>query len=340
MATNVTTYNDISPAQKAYAVKTLLERGQALLVLERWGQMDPQPLNETLTRTYRRYNSLARATSPIADGVPPVGQKLTCTDLTMSLEQYSDVVRLTRRITSAHPDPVLKECATLCGEAAAETIEEIRYNILKAGSTVFYAGGVTSRATVNSPATRGDFRKIYRFFKTNKARELTEIVSASVKIATEPIPKAYFAVGHTDLDADLRAISGFIPVQNYSDSAKALPGEIGTIEQFRIVLSEMYDPWTAAGASGTTYLSGGIEVSSAASCDVYPMLFIAANSYAIVPLKGYKSAKLNILPPGTPTKDDPNGDIGFVSWSTYQGSVILNQSWLARLEAAATADPS
>lgn len=204
----------------------------------------------------------------------------------------------------------------------------------------FYAAGVASRATVNSPPTRGDFRKIYRYFKKHKAREISQIIRASAKISTEPVAPAYFAMGHTDLDADIRGISGFIPIEQYSDSTKALPGEIGKIEQFRIILTAMFEPWDAVGASGTTYLSGGVEVSVAASCDVYPLLLVAKDAYGIVPLQGFNSVKPMVVNPGTPTKSDMLGQIGFVSWKTYQTAAILNQAWMARLESASTASPS
>ncbi len=147
-------------------------------------------------------------------------------------------------------------------------------------------------------------------------------------------------MGHTDLDADIRGISGFLPKAQYSDSSKALPGEIGKIEQFRIILTAMFDPWLAAGASGTTYLSNGAAVSSAASCDVYPLIFVARDSYGIVPLQGYGAVDIGVVNPGRKTKDDPLGQIGFVSWGTYQTGTILNQSWCARLESGSTANPS
>lgn len=151
---------------------------------------------------------------------------------------------------------------------------------------------------------------------------------------------AYFCMGHTDLDADLRGLAGFIPSEQYSDSTKMLPGEIGKLEQFRIILTAMFEPWLTSGASGTTYLSGGVEVSSSASCDVYPLLFTARDAYAIVPLQGFNSIHPMVLNPGKPSKSDPLGQIGFVSWKTYQAAAILNQNWLARLECGSTASPS
>jgi N4-gp56 family major capsid protein len=293
-----------------------------------------------LTRKWRRYSSLPRATAPLADGVPPTGHKLTHTDVTATLEFYGDVVKITNTVSDTHEDPVLDEAMTVCGEQAAETVEEIRINFLKAGTNVFYANNVSARTSVNSPAVRGDFRRIYRHFKNYKAREISSIIRASALVSTEPVASAYFVMGHTDLDADLRGLSGFIPAEQYSNSTRMLPGEIGKLDQFRIILTAMFDPWLTSGASGTTYLSGGVEVSSAASCDVYPMIFVARNSYAIVPLQGYNSASVHVMNPGRATKDDPLGQIGFVSWGTWQTGAILNQNWLARLEVAATAVPS
>jgi len=336
----MTTYGDITPRTGGAAKAKLLKRGQHMMVTERFGQVDPQQKNKTKTCRWRRYNSIARATAPVAEGIPPASQKLTYTDVEATLEQYIEIVELTDVIQDTHEDKVLNETMEIIGEAMGETIEEVRINFLKAGTNVFYANGVTARSSVNSPPTRGDFRKIYRYFKKYKAREFSKIIKASAKISTEPVNMAYFCMGHTDLDADLRGISGFKSVEYYSDSDKALPGEIGAIEQFRIVLTAMFDPWLAAGASGTTYLSGGVEVSSAASADVYPLLFVARDSYGIVPLQGFNSVHPMVLNPGKPSKSDPAGQKGYVSAKTYQTGAILNQNWFARLECAATASPS
>jgi len=337
---NVNTYGDISPRTAAHAKAKLLKRGQHLMVIERFGQVDPQQKNKSKTVKWRRYNSLARASAPLAEGIPPKGKKLTYTDVSATLEQYGDMIEQSDVIADTHEDPILNESMDLCGEQAAETVEELRINILKAGTNVFYANAVSARASVTSPPVRGDFRRIYRSFKKNKAREMTKIVKASHLISTEPVAPAFFALGHTDLDADLRGISGFVPFEQYSDSVKAIPGEIGKIEQFRIVLTPMFEPWETSGLSGTTYLSGGVTVSSTAQCDVYPMLFIARDAYGIVPLQGTNSITPMVLNPGKPSKSDPLGQIGFVSWKTMQTAAILNENWMARLECAATADPS
>jgi len=333
------TYGAISPRTAGFATKDLLERGQHLMVLERFGQFDPQPKNKTRTRKWRRYLSLPRATAPLAEGVTPAGQRLTYVDIDATLEQFGDLVWLTDVIKDTHEDPVLQESMKICGEQAAETVEVIRYNTLKAGTNVFFPGTATTRATVNSPATRSMFRLIYRAMKRNKGREISEIVKPSALVSTEPVSSAYFALGSTDLDADIRGISGFVPEANYANPNAKMEGEIGKLEQMRFILTPLFEPFLAAGVAGTTYLSGGVKVSGATACDVYPILVLARDSYAICPLQGEKAVNIGVVNPMHST-DDPLAQRGLVSWKTYQATAILNHLWIARAEVAATSDPT
>lgn len=338
-SSNVTKYGDITPREAGYMAKKFLERGQFDLVTERFGQAHPIPKKNTKTIKFRRYESLPRASAPLAEGVPPAGHKLTYSDINATLEQFGDYVELTDVIFETHPDPVPQETRDLCAEQIAETIEVIRIAVMKAGTTVYYANSASGRTTVNSPPLRSDLRRVYRAFKRNKARTISNIVKASAMVSTEPVAPAYFCLGHTDLDADIRNMEGFVPVEQYSNSDKALPGEIGKVDQFRFILTALFEAWDAGGASGTTYLSSGAAVSTATSCDVYPLIIVARDAYGIVPLQGENAVTPMVKYP-TPSVGDELGQKGFVSWKTWQTSVILNQNWIARLECAATAVPS
>jgi N4-gp56 family major capsid protein len=333
---NLTTYGDISPRTAAKAARRLLERGQALMVTERFGYSDPQPMNASKTRKWRRYKSLAPAVSPLAEGITPAGQKLSYEDVTANLEQYGDFVRITDVIQDTHEDPVLSEATDVIGEQAAETAELLRIAVLCGGSNVFYANSESERAHVASPMVLGDQRKIVRAFRRNRARTISQIVSASAKISTEPVAPAYFCICHTDLEPNIRAITGFVPTEKYADSSKALDGEIGKIESVRYICTVLVEPWLAAGAAGTTYLSSGDHPGSSLAADVYPMLFIARNSYAIVPLQGADAVGIKVKNPGPATDSDPLGQRGFVSWKAWQAAAILQELWVARLEVACT----
>jgi len=340
MEGHVNVYGDITEQTAGKAEAILLERLQGLVTWERFISQDPLGKNKTRTKTWRRYNPFPDIVAPLAEGVTPPGQELTFTDYHATLEQWGGSTVLTDVIQDTHTDPILKEMFKLVGEQAAKTIEFTRQNTFQGGTNVYYANGVASRAVVNSPATRGDFRKISRQFARNNIEKISEIIKASRFISTQPIEAAYFGIGHTDTSSDLRGLTGFIPVADYANSSDAMKGEIGSFEDFRIILTSLAKSWEVSGLTGTTYLAYGATPAATTQCDVYPLCLFGQNFGAGVPLQGYQTVTPMVLNPNTPRGGDELGQRGSVGWKTYGANALLCQSALARLEVAVTANPS
>jgi len=337
MPSNLNTYGDLSPRTAAFASKELLRRGQPQAVLELFGFFDAQGANKTTTRKWRRYEALAPATAPLVEGVTPAGSRLTYTDIEVTLQQYGDFTVVTDVIQDTHEDPVLNEVITIMSEQIVETIELVRFAALKGGTNVFYAAGVANRSLVDSPPLRGDLRKIYRSLKKFKANEITEIIKPSPNIATEPVARAFVLLGHTDLHADVANMTGFVPIEKYANMKPISEFEVGKVDQFRVILTNLFEPWLAAGVSGSTYLTNG--ASGTGKSDVYPMLALGKNAYAIVPLAGKNKVTPSVRNP-QPVNGDELGQRGFASWKMWQACQILQETWMARYEVAATADPA
>ncbi|NCB52375.1 MAG: hypothetical protein EOM54_10940 [Clostridia bacterium] len=103
-----------------------------------------------------------------------------------------------------------------------------------------------------------------------------------------------------------------------------------------IIGSLLFEPELAAGASGTTYLSGGVPVDTAAKADVYPLIAVGRDSYAFTPLAGKDAATVSVLNP-KPSNSDPLGLVGKVGWKAWMAGAILQDAWLAVVSCAATA---
>ena len=335
----VNTYGDIGPRTAGHAVKTLLKRAQEGVYLERFGSYDPQPKNSTNIRKWRRYLSLPAALAPLAEGIPPSGQMMRHEDVTCTLEQYGDVVWLTDVVMDTHEDPVLQQAMEVLGEQARDTAEALRWAVIRSGSHVIYANGVAGRTSVVTAITAKELKVANRAFKRAKARQFTRLVAASPRISTMPVRASFWAVAHTDLEADIRAITGFIDSEKYADPNAAVEGEIGAAHGFRFILSSNFNGWEAVGASSATMLSNGVKPASATNCDVYPVVCIARDAYAIVPLQGKSAVKIAVKNPD-PNSSDPLGQRGFASWKRWDGCVILNQSFLQRIEVSCTAEPT
>ena len=342
-------YGDITPRQAAYSVVNLLKRAQPLLTIERFGQVYLLPKNNTRVAKFRRYflegstgsvsgtagnAAMPLATTPLVEGVTPAGRKMASKDYTVQLEQYGDFIGFTDVILDIHEDfpAALRELTDILGEQAAQTVETLRYNVLKAGTNVFFANGV-ARTDVNTPITLAMQRRITRALKRQNAKPHTTVVKSTPAYNTQPIEAAYIALIHPDIENDLRNIPGFISTKHYA-SVQPLEGEIGAIEDVRYVRSTVFQPWADAGGTMGTMLS-----TTGTKADVYPILYLARDAYGIVPLKGDavngSSVSIMVVQP-KPAATDPLGQRGTAGWKMWSATVILQDAFLIRAEVAAT----
>ena len=325
-----TNYAGLSQRTTAYAAKEMLAHAEPILVLSKFGMAKPMPKNKADTVKFRRPVPLAVATTPLTEGVAPTSKAMSYEDVTVQLSQYGDVVEITDVVQDLAEDPVLKDAAMLCGEQAAETIETLMWGVIQAGTNVYYANG-TARNQVNTVISLNKQRAVTRFMKANRAKKVTSMISSSVKYGTEAIDAAFIAFCHTDCEADIRNLAGFVPTEKYG-SMKALPNEIGKVEDVRYIISPVLSSDPDAGG-----LDGDVVVSTTGTnADVYPIIYVAKDSYGHVALKGAEAISPSILNPGTPSKSDPLGQMGYVGWKTYHKSFIANEAWLCRLEVAVT----
>ena len=330
MATSPQEYGDISPRTAAYAIAPLLTRHNEEMILEKFGQTFVLPTKSSRTAKFRRYEALALALTALVEAVTPSGSKPTITDYSVTLQEHGDFIPYTGFMLDTHEDPILKEYGSLCVQQATETLETLRWNVLKAGTTVFRANG-TVRTDINTPITLALQRKCTQALKLQRGKMLTEIVSSDARFRTEPIEAAFVAVTHTRVENDVRGMDGFIPVKQYGTASK-WANEIGSVEDTRYVRSNLFTAFAdAGGAKGAMYSTTGT------SADVFPVLYLSKDAYGIVPLKGSNAMSLIAHNPGSSGTGDPLNQRGTLGWKMAQNSVILNQLWIVRLEVAATA---
>ncbi len=328
----MTLYGDISPRTAAYVVVELLKRAMPYLCLEKFGQSRSLPGNSTQSMKFRRYNALATTGTRLTEGVTPAGKKLTSEDVTCTLYQDGDYVEITDMIADTHEDAVQHESMSIVAEQAAKVVETNRYDVLKACTNVFYANSVAApRTNVLAVISRADQRKIVRSLERQEAQHITQIVKSTPSFNTESILPAYVGVTHTDLTSDIRTMTGFTSVADYGAIGK-WETEIGACEDVRYLKSTIFVPYADAGSATTT----GKITTAGSRCDVYPVMYFGRDAYGIVALKGKYAITPMVLNPNSPRGGDPLGQRGTIGWKTMQGTVILNDAFMAVYECTAT----
>jgi N4-gp56 family major capsid protein len=324
-------YGDINQRTAMFAIAEFLANVDPVIVLGKFGQNRPAPKNKAQTVVFRRAVPFAPAIVPLQEGVTPTGHAMTFQDVQVTLQQFGDIVLITDKVADLSEDPVLKVAMEESGKQAAATIEQITYGVVKAGTSVFYANGA-ARANVNTAISLNKQRAVVRYLQRQKAKKITKILGGSVNYATKPIEAAYIGIGHTDISPDIRGMAGFTAVAAYGSRQPLSEYEFGSVEEVRYILTPDLAPFAdAGGAAGGNFLS-----TSGAQADVYPVLIFGEDAFGVVPLKGQGSMAPTVLNPGTPSKSDPLGQRGFVGWKTWFAAVRLNETWLSRLEVAAT----
>lgn len=329
-----TDYGTVNQCTAAWAAREMLAHAEPVLVLSKFGLSKPLPMNRAKTASFRRPIPFdaTPTTRLLQEGVTPPSVQMTYEDVTVTLNQYGGLVEISDVVNDQAEDPVLKDSAMMAGEQAAETIENVIWGVVRGGTNVLYANGAT-RLAVNTALTSSKLRAATRALRRQRGRPITKIMDSTPNWATRSVEGGFVAVGHTDLESDIRNIPGFIAVADYGSRQPLCPEEIGTVESIRFVLSPVLTPFAnAGGAAGTTVLSTG-----GTSADVYPLLVFARESFGLVALKGKYAIEPSVINPGLKSKSDPLGQRGYVGWKTYFAALVLNEAWQIRIEVAASA---
>lgn len=330
MATTISTATGISQRTNVWAAAEMLDHANEVIVLDKMAKNITMPKNKSVNPKWRRPVPFTAKTTALTEGVTPSSSSMTYEDVTATLRQYGDFSVVTDVIADTHEDPVLKDMTMLHGENIGRTREALLWGVLKGGTSVYYANG-SARNAVNTVISINRQRGVTRYLKAMKGRKISRILDGSPDLNTTPIESAYVAVGHTDLEADIRGLSGFVPAAEYGTRKLICAEEIGSVEDVRYVLSPDLDPLIdAGGTKGSMVSTGGTNA------DVYPILYLAMDAFGVVALKGAGSVEPSIIPVGEKTKDDPLAQRGYVGWKTWWAGLILNETWIVRMEVAAS----
>lgn len=209
----------------------------------------------------------------------------------------------------------------------------LQRDLLAAAGVTVYAGAATNNGTVTAEGATPsivDYADLMRLDQTltdNRTPKQTKIITGSRLVDTKVLPSARVLYCGSELSPTLKAMkdlhnnAAFIPVQAYADAGTLLNGEIGAIDQFRIVEVPEMLHWAGVGAN--VGVNPGYRV-SAGKYNVYPMLCVGSESFATIGFQtDGKTVKFSILTkmPGRETADrtDPYGETGFSSIKWYYG---------------------
>ena len=195
-------------------------------------------------------------------------------------------------------------------------------NTATSSGTVQYPGTVTTKATVAAVADYDDLMTLSIALDNNKTPRQTKMITGSRMTDTKTVMGGRVMYIGPDLIPLVRKMtdisgsgvgSGFVSVEKYADASTIMNGEIGSVDQFRIVVVPEMLASEAGGASDAA---------------IYPMLVVGDGAFTTIGFQtDGKSLKFTTThkKPGKETADvnDPYGEKGFYSIKWYYGFMAL-----------------
>jgi N4-gp56 family major capsid protein len=312
-----TTRAQITPENQSFYDRNLLERALPELVHTLFAQVRDIPRKAgTSTIKFRKYSSLAAATTPLSEGVTPVSEQISITEITATVLQYGTFVVITDVIDYESVDSTVMEIGELQGEQAGDTIDQLTRDILCAGTSVTYGGDAAQRTDL----TTGDvftvtlLKAVVLTLKNSNAKKIKRMVDPSTGVGTAALDASFVAINHTNLTSTIRGFAGIVEVRNYPSKKDVMPGEYGYCENVRFIETTNAKVFTAGGAS---------------SVDVYPVIIMGANAYGTSKISG--EALKNIIKP-IGAGDDPLNQRATIGWKMTFVAKILNNDFIHRVE--------
>jgi N4-gp56 family major capsid protein len=322
-----------------YAVVQLLKSVDAVEVLDRFTQTIPVPANKSETVGMLRAVTPDPNVTEVAEGVNPAPRALTYEQVTKTFEEYAEVFAVTSRMAELGEYDVIMHSKDRLMDLIKRTREKNAWYEYRAGTSVLYnSSAITARANVNGALTINRLRIASRTLHNNRAAYMREMTKGSINIGTVPVEPAFVVLCHTDCRADIRAIPGFIPAAQVGGMRDAMPQLFGYVDEFAFVTSPEFEPFLAGGAAvGST----GMKSVGGANVDVYVYLVVGAQSLGKCNLRaanGGTQVSIEVL--NKADKSDPTNQRRLIAARWWDAPVILNQSWLVRIEAGVTDQPT
>lgn len=256
---NNTNSTDVSAEMKIYYDRFAIKETKPNLIHDQFAVKKPIPAGNGKSIEFRKLAPLAKADTPLVEGVTPEGKKLVVTTITATVEQYGDFIPYTDVLQLTTVDDLVVEGLELLSAQAGVTLDTVTRNVINAGSNVSYA-------SVYDATTKTETKCYSRYTLTadNKltVREIKKGVTKLKKANAPKIEGSYVGIIHPCISEDLQNDPEFIDAHKYAAPENLFAGEIGKIAGVRFVESseaKIFSGANLASDSRTLTVNGAVN---------------------------------------------------------------------------------
>ncbi len=302
------------PAQ--YYSKTLLENSEPKLVYAKYGDEHPLPQGNGKRIQWRKFSKLAKALTPLTEGVTPDGNNLSMSTVDGEINQYGDWIRLSDLVKLTALDNLVVQATKQLGSQAGRTRDTIVREVLMGGTSVRYAPKVVSGAETAVTLRTGldDTALMTPDLLIKAATDLDAMDNDGIDGGED-----YVAIMHPFVAYDLMRHKEWKDWQIHQNGDRLYAHEVGRIGKVHVVTTSEAKIWTGTGCPN------GLAV--------FGTIVLAAHAYGVTELQG--AGLEHILKP-LGYGEDPLNQRASVGWKCTLGAARLNEDAMVRIESCSS----
>lgn len=266
MATNQA--SQFSSDIENYIADKTLPLARRQLVAYQFGDPLTLPKGRGTTYTATRFNRIPLPFSPLSEGVPPIGETMTISQVSATAQQWGDKVTITDVAELTIKHPLVQKAQELIGLQIGETLDRNTFNTLMSGTQINYVNTRGSRAslvtgdvmnphevnrqvgaltTIGSPRYMGD--------EQTDVKIQAEAGGSKASSNPRQMPH-YVSIMHPLVVQDMRENSTVVTAWSYSDINRLYNAEVGEWGGVRFCSSNLVPTFTGNANSGYTVSVG------------------------------------------------------------------------------------
>ena len=296
----------LSAEMKTFYDMTLIDEAQSNLVHDQFGQKRPIPKNGGKTIEFRKFAPLAKALTPITEGVTPDGKSLEVSTITAEVAQYGDYITQSDVLELTSLDNTILEATKLLGRQAGVTLDTVVRDILHAGTNVTYCPKVATDGSETAVTSRTGLDATCQL-----TVKVVQKVVAKLRAQNAPtINGKYVAIIHPYVAYDLMRDPEWIDAHKYANPTNLYEGEIGEVAGVRFVQT-----------TEAKIYEGG----------VFGTLFLGEGAYGVTEITG-GGLQTIVKQKGSAGTADPLDQRSSVGWKAIKTAERLIENYMVRVE--------
>ena len=302
-----TTLSDgLSAEMKTFYDMTLIDEASANLVHSQFGQKRPIPKNGGKTIEFRKFAPLAKAITPLTEGVTPDGKSLSVSTITATVSQYGDYITQSDVLELTALDNTILEATKLLGRQAGVTLDTVVRNVMQSGTNVTYCPKIGSDGAETAVNSRSAIDNTCQL----TVKVLQQVVAKLRGQNAPTINGKYVAIIHPYAAYDLMRDPEWIDAHKYTNVGNLYEGEIGEIAGIRFVQT-----------TEAKIYSGG----------VFGTLVFGDGAYGVTEITG-GGLQTIVKQKGSAGTADPLDQRSSVGWKAIETAELLIPQYLVRVE--------